>query len=131
MLLVKTYLSNDNYGGTGCFSAEFIAKDRHVWKWDEKVDIRYKAEDLILLPREKQEELKKYGYPVANDYLFVEISLDNGRYMNHSEIPNFMHVGYELFAAYDIEIGTELMTNYFDLDPELRFCGSFLEKIKS
>lgn len=128
MLLVKTYLSNDNYGGTGCFSDEFIEKGRHVWKWDEKVDIRYKLEDLLFLSREKQEELKKYGYPVDNDYLYIELNLDNSRYMNHSDIPRFMHVGYELSAACDIEIGTELTTNYFDIDPELRFCGSFLKE---
>ena len=134
MLLIKTYLSKDRYGGIGCFAGEFVKKGQHVWTWDARIDIQYKQKDFFSLPQEKQEEIRKYGYSVDSNQIYVEFNLDNCRHINHSETPTIIYTnnnGDENgFAACDIEIGTELTDNYYDTDPGLLFCGRFLKEQK-
>jgi SET domain-containing protein len=57
--------------------------------------------------------IKNYGYSVKGLYY---LSIDNDRFINHSEIPNVRETADPTYAIRDIEENEELLTDYRTLN---------------
>lgn len=131
-MLVKTYLALDVRGEIGCFAGEPIDKGQKVWTRNSSVDKLFRLEDIPLLSPELRAEIEKFGYPCTlpgDNTEYVELNMDHGRYMNHSETPNVIEINEDNFAAHAIEQGVELTCDYRKFDPKMDLCGKFLKDI--
>lgn len=118
MLKVKTKLRESKINGIGLFADEFIPKGTMIFQEDD-LTIKIKNEDLTSASEEKMEFIKHYCYFKNGIW---NCSMDNDRFMNHSDDPNTYETETETFASRDIEIGEEIVCNYRsicdDFDPE-------------
>ncbi len=135
MIVAKTYLAKDQYGGKGLFAAEDIKKGDVIWVWDETVTkiytlAQYKSITDRNLPFGKK--LKIHAYPSQMEINGVETDvmlydMDNGSYINHSERPNkgfiadddvnhpdFYRADDVCVALRDIKKGEEITCNYLE-----------------
>jgi len=142
MLTVKTLLAPDAFGGTGLFAADFIKSGTRLWSYDPAVDFFYTLEDYVRLPLEKRKDIGRHVYPTyLGGAAGIMYSLDNDRYMNHSEQPNagrrkmhgmdssiFDARNDSVYALADIPAGGEITANYFHFLPE-GFTDYFSEHI--
>jgi SET domain-containing protein len=125
MMLVRTYLSNSSIEGIGVFAADPIRKGDLIWRLDPKFDVLFTEGDVAGWPLHMDEFIQRYCYRHRDMPATWVLELDNGRFMNHSEVPNAnFEEFYSGYALRDIEIGEELTCNYFDFDVD--FNGSFI-----
>jgi SET domain-containing protein len=124
MMLVRTYLSNSAIEGIGVYAAEPIKAGDVIWRLEPGFDVLLTDQEIEGWPAHMDDFLDRYCYPhreIANTWV---LELDNGRFMNHSGVPNTnfeeFHAGY---ATRDIAPGEELTCNYFDFD--INFRGKF------
>ncbi len=76
-------------GEPGLFARRYIKRGTTIWLYDPSVDFFYSMDDYCRLPPEKRQEIAIHVYPTYLDGTpGVMISLDNDRYMNHSERSN-------------------------------------------
>lgn len=111
MLKVKTKLGISNIHGIGLFADEFIPKGAMIFVEDEFTKILTVDEYEKLEPIQKN-FFKRYSYYKNDVY---KCSLDNDRFMNHSDTPNTFDINEYTFAMYDINIGDEITCNYDDI----------------
>lgn len=121
MLLIRTELRASPLHGVGCFTLESIKANQPVWIYDERIDLRFRANDLDDFPKVIQEFLLMHGYKEIHDGVEVIVLCgDNSKYMNHSLSPNLIEGSEDHtfinVAAFDIDPGEELTCNYFDFD---------------
>lgn len=113
MLLVNTYIAASSIEGVGVFAARPIAAGEIIWRPDPDFDMLVSMEKYASAPSHLRELLDRYAYPspVKPGYLVYET--DNGRFMNHSEMPNtdFSRLG-EGTALRDIAAGEEITCDY-------------------
>jgi len=112
MLLVRTFLDKSPIHGFGVFTKELVKKGTPVWKFHEKLDIRFSPAEFEALPESVKEELEWHMYePEEGGPYFYEATM--GKYMNHSREPNvdFSAVGVGT-ATRDIAAGEELTCDY-------------------
>ena len=113
MLLVKTYLAESPIHGIGVFAGEFIKKGTAVWTFNPAIDIIFSAEQI----EELSNAAIDFIYDVAIPYPFGAdnycMSVDNAKYMNHSENCNVSSENPTNIALEDIPEGTELTVNYY------------------
>lgn len=142
MILVKTFLAPDAYGGTGLFAGEFIPKGTTIRGTDipearlyprEKFFAQMSLQEYLSMPKESLEPIKKYVFPdydIVNGEIvdLISFHLDNFSYLNHSETPNVIAHDiafpdtYPLdieYAACDIQEGEEMTVNYFNFHPNI------------
>ena len=118
MLQVKTKLglSKIPNAGIGLFADEFISKGTMITDVQSKFSIVFTDEEIENMPETGRNFLTWYGYrPNTEDYIEagkMRVSLDNDRFMNHSEQPNCYENGIGTFALEDIQKGEEITTNY-------------------
>jgi uncharacterized protein len=124
MMLVRTYLSASTIEGIGVFAAQPVKAGEVIWRLEPGFDVLLKDREIEGWPAHMDDFLDRYCYPhreIPNTWV---LELDNGRFMNHSEVPNTnfeqFHAGY---ATRDIAPGEELTCNYFDFD--INFRGNF------
>jgi uncharacterized protein len=112
MLLVRTYLEKSEIHGFGVFAKEPVKKGTPVWRFHEKLDIKFTPEEFDALPPSAKEELEWHMYePDEGGPYYYEATM--GKYMNHSREPNvdFSAVGVGT-ATRDIAAGEELTCDY-------------------
>jgi uncharacterized protein len=117
MMLVQTKIQNSRIEGVGIFAAQFIRKGQEIWRLDERFDLVYPEKTVASFPPDMQDYFNRYGYPHMTRNGFVVLEIDNGRFMNHSEIPNTNFTDAEVgWAIRDIQIGEELLCDYSEFD---------------
>lgn len=112
MLLIRTFLDKSPIHGFGVFAKESVPKGAPVWKFHEKLDIRFTPEEFDALPTNVKEEIEWHMYePDEGGPYYYEATM--GKYMNHSREPNvdFSNVGIG-YATRDIKEGEELTCDY-------------------
>ena len=115
MLTVKTYLGQSKIDGIGTFAGEFITKGTVLWKLQKDFDMIFSNVEFSNLPEIAKLHVKHFGYYDELHGGHVLCS-DNGKFFNHSETPNTDDVGELTIANQDIEIGTEIVSNYYTFD---------------
>jgi len=135
MLLVKTRVAPSPIHGLGLFAEEFILAGSVVWKFTEGFDQTFTREQIEKLPEPAHFFLAKYAYLSTKTGRYL-LDTDNGRYFNHSKIPNTSTktVAGEkediICADKDIESGEEITVNYADQEAD-HIDGNILESFYS
>jgi uncharacterized protein len=124
MLLVKTKLNNDAYGGIGLYSAQVIAKDAIVWQYDPRFTITLTKNEVDSFSTLYQNWVNKFAYNFCdadNDDVYLDI--DDSRFMNHSTQPSTYYdaVARAYRASHRIMIGEELTIDYRDFCETIDF----------
>ncbi len=112
LLVVRTFLDKSPIHGFGVFAKEAVRAGTPVWRFHERLDIRFTPEEFAALPENVREELEIHMYePESGGPFFYEATM--GKYMNHSREPNvdFADVGVGV-ATRDIAAGEELTCDY-------------------
>lgn len=119
MLLVETYVDKSNIEGLGLFASKLIPKGTKVWQLHPFLDRVFPKQKLAMSTGIEREFLARYGY-IQNNLLIV--SLDNDRFMNHSDNPNVIEgADGDMFAFRDINVKDELLCNYYSFDELAKF----------
>jgi SET domain-containing protein len=118
MLLVPTYVAPSAIEGVGIFAAEDIPAGTLIWKLDHRLDRLLSIEEVSALTGVYRDFVERYGYPYPHDPSFTVVELDNGRFMNHSAIPNTRFTDPDAgFTRAAIAAHEELTCNYAEFDP--------------
>jgi SET domain-containing protein len=113
MMVVRSYLSSSSIEGLGVFAAEPISKGTLVWRFDRRFDLMISKDEIASCPPHIRDYLDRYSYEFHEDSNFVILDADDGRYMNHSDLPNVDLTDPEIgIAARDIAAGEELTCDY-------------------
>lgn len=118
MMLVPTYVAASDIEGVGVFAAAPIAKGDLIWQFDPSFDRLISARWLSEQAPLMQDFFRKYAYPAHHQSDSYILEVDNGRFMNHSTVPNtdFFQI-VKGFAIRDIEPGEEFLCDYSQFDP--------------
>jgi SET domain-containing protein len=108
MFLVKTKIGQSEIHGIGLFADQFIPANTLVFE-EGDFTIKFSIEKYNSLPEVQKHFLDVYSYLRDG---FYHLSLENDRFMNHSENPNTYEDGPKTFALKDIQIGEELTCDY-------------------
>lgn len=113
MLLIRTYVAQSAIEGVGVFAAEPIRKGASIWRLDPDFDRLIPMEKYEAAPPHLKELLDRYAYPSPDRPGFMVYEVDNGRFMNHAELPNtdFSQYG-GATATRDIAAGEEITCDY-------------------
>ncbi|MFY9288315.1 MAG: SET domain-containing protein-lysine N-methyltransferase [Alphaproteobacteria bacterium] len=114
MLLFPTTLKPSPIHGFGVFLLAPVKKGEVIWRFDERIDRVYSAQDFNALPEVAQKFVTTYGTWLASKDEWV-VSGDNARFFNHSDKPTTVSLGIAYaddIAAYDLPTGTELTSDY-------------------
>ncbi|MGD9867991.1 MAG: SET domain-containing protein [Hyphomicrobiales bacterium] len=118
MMQVRSYLMASPIEGIGVFAGESIAKGTLVWALNPRFDIFVRESEMDSLPPHMREYLARYSYPHLEEPGVVILDCDNGKHMNHSEMPNTDFTAFSRgIAIRDIAEGEELTCNYREFDP--------------
>jgi SET domain-containing protein len=118
MLTVSTYLAPSVIEGLGVFAREYIPRGRLIWTLNPKFDIFINESEIDAYPPYLQDFMSRYTYPHLEMPGVVILDSDNGRFMNHSPIPNTdFRIFDRGYALVDIAVGEELTCNYYEFDP--------------
>jgi len=110
MLIIKTRVAPSEIHGLGLFTEEDLVKDQVVWEVNPLIDKAIEKQWLETLPLVAQEFVHHYAWLEGNHYY---VSLDNDRFMNHSDDPNIENDHEKFcFALCDIKAGEELTCDY-------------------
>lgn len=119
MLLISTYVAPSSIEGLGVFADEFVPSGSLIWSLDPKFDIFVNEAEISALPTHMQGYLARYSYPHLELPGCRVIDVDNGKFMNHSLIPNTdFRVFDKGWALADIARGEEITCNYYEFDPD-------------
>lgn len=115
MLLVSTYVAASEIEGVGVFAAAPIKKGALIWRLNPDFDRLIRASTYEDMPETMRELIDRYAYPSPDKPGYLVYEVDNGRFMNHSDMPNtdFSEYGGGI-AARDIAAGEELTCNYHE-----------------
>lgn len=117
MLRVKTKLGSSGIHGIGLFAAEFIPKGTVTWEYDPEFDTAFTKEQVERMPVPAQAIFWHYAYfdKELNKYV---LCADDQRFINHSENNgnNIESTPHQDVAIKDIEIGEELLCDYYKFD---------------
>jgi hypothetical protein len=125
MLLVETYVGPSTIEGVGVFASSRITAGTLIWKFVPRFDISISKEELEAFPSPVYNLMIRYAYPHHESPDVLIIESDNGRFMNHSDLPNTdFKPQIEGYAVCDIEPGEELSCDYRDFDPNFELLPS-------
>jgi SET domain-containing protein len=111
MLIIRTEVRPSKIHGLGLFTLDYLSKDQIIWEENPIIDQCITRELLETLPLVAQEYVHHYGWLDEDGDFFI--SLDNDKFMNHSDDPNTDNDHPEFcFAVCDIPAGEELTCNY-------------------
>ncbi|MFT3811249.1 MAG: SET domain-containing protein [Micropepsaceae bacterium] len=120
MLTIKTELKASALHGIGLFTAQRIPAGTVVWRFDPLFDLHFPDAAYEAAPPVQKHHIDYYGFlsKATREHIY---SLDDSRFMNHSDAPN-MIVTYgagqgepTMVARRDIAPGEEITVNYHDL----------------
>lgn len=112
MLLVPTYAAASAIQGVGLFAAAPIAGGTMIWRFEPVFDRIIPPADFAALPDVARAFVERYGYETPQIPGGWVVSLDNTRFINHSETPNTDNTRPETYALRDIAEGEEITCNY-------------------
>lgn len=128
MLLINTYVAKSDIEGVGVFTVEPVKAGELIWRLDPSFDRLVHTSSLDTYPEHFRLFFDRYAYQLEGYGDMLVLEVDNGRFMNHSEVPNTQYTevvrGY---ALHDIAAGIELTCNYAEFDPMFRSKPSFPE----
>jgi len=113
MLRVKTRVSKSEIAGLGLFADENIGKDQIIYQWVDRFEQTFSPEDYEKLSDLQKHFLRHYSF--RRNGLRV-VSIDDDRFINHSDHPNTYERGTDTYALRDIKAGEEITCNYYDFD---------------
>lgn len=111
MLLVKTYLGLSKINGIGLFAGEYIESGRNIYEKDDIFTLRFNEEEYQIALEKNRDFVLKYFWNEGNFYF---VSLDDDRFMNHSDSPNTIETRMNTIARVNINKGDEITCNYND-----------------
>jgi uncharacterized protein len=113
MMLVRCYLAPSPIEGLGVFCHDDIKAGQEVWRLDTRFDRLIPVEDLETAPEHVREFLDRYAYPPEPGSRFLCLDFDEGRFMNHADVPNTDFTNPAMgIALVDIPAGTEITCDY-------------------
>lgn len=112
MLLIKTEVKPSEIHGLGLYTLEDLKKGQALWKKHPIMDQMIAIRVIESLPEQARDHMYRYTWR-DDDGNFL-ISLDNDKFMNHSEDPNTDGDN----ALCDIKAGEELTSCYEMTEPE-------------
>ena len=112
MMLVKNYVAPSSIQGVGVFAGENIEQGTRIYEFVEGVDIVMTREQAIAYGAEFARFMRIFAYVDPIDRTMV-ISVDNSRFMNHSDQPNTGWDEHFGWATRDIAKGEEITCDYF------------------
>jgi uncharacterized protein len=119
MLLISTYVAPSSIEGLGVFVDEYVSRGSLIWKFNPKFDILVNEGELGSLPAHVQSFIARYSYPHLEMAGHRVIDVDNGKYMNHSLVPNTdFRIFDRGYALTDLAPGDEITCNYHEFDPD-------------
>lgn len=111
LLLIDHYVAPSPVHGLGVFSRHFVTKGTLVWSVHPVIDREICESELHSLPPHVVALIQMHGEYLPKQGQF-RLSADGAYYMNHSDNPNLVDAGDEMFAATDIQPGDELFCDY-------------------
>lgn len=111
MLLVEHYVGPSDIHGLGVFSKSSIKKGELVWQAHHMIDREIPRAALSGLPPHVAEKIKTHAEYLPSVDAF-RLAADGDYFMNHSDDPNLIDAGEEMFSARDIAAGEELLCDY-------------------
>lgn len=111
MLKVKNRLDFSEVHGIGVYAVEPIRKGQLVIRYHREFDLVFYDHELEQLPVPMREAIEYYGIRNERGKLFV-YTVDNERFLNHSDTPNLRSGRQVMFAARDIAPDEELTVDY-------------------
>lgn len=121
MMLIPTYVAPSRIEGVGVFAAEDVPAGTLIWRLDAALDRLLSQEAIAALPEVHQAFVERYGYPYPHDASMTIVELDNGRFMNHSTVPNTRFSDPDAgFAKIAIPAHEELTCDYAEFDPSFQ-----------
>lgn len=125
MMIVETELKPSGIHGIGIFLLQPVRKGDLIWQYDSRIDRVYSDWEIESLPAHIQNYLQTYSTWHKQTGLWV-LCGDNGRHFNHSDTPNTISDGIAFgrdFAADDMDVGTELTSDYRTICDSVRANG--------
>jgi SET domain-containing protein len=110
MLLVKTKLGESKIHGIGLFADQFIPTGSVIFQEEEFFTKKITRDEFEKLTELQKDFLMHYSYRYEK---LLKLSLDNDRFMNHSNDPNTDDSDpLKTVATRDIQPGEEITCNY-------------------
>jgi uncharacterized protein len=125
MLMVETELRLSTIHGIGVFVTQPVKAGDLIWRFDSRIDRVFSDDELREMPEGLQHYLRTYSTLHGELKLWV-LCGDNGRHFNHSDDPNTRSLGIAFgddVAAFDLEAGTELTSDYRTICDAIRSDG--------
>lgn len=126
MMMVETELRPSPIHGIGAFLLEDVKAGDLIWRFDSRIDRIFSDVEIQAMPERLRSFLSTYSTFHEPSGLWV-LCGDNGRHFNHSDDPNTLSQGIAFgddIAARDLQVGTELTTNYFTICDAVRARGT-------
>ncbi len=111
MLLIEHYVAQSPIHGLGVFSAVFASKGEKIWSFHPSIDRIVSVAAFEGMPRHVIGLIESRADYLEEQDAFLT-SLDGHQFMNHSNAPNTVQVGDELYASADIFPDDELTCDY-------------------
>lgn len=108
MFKVRTKLGRSEIHGIGLFADEDIPKGGLIYEEGE-FTVKFSKEKRDSMPEIQRKFLDAYA-PFRDGHYYI--SIDDDRFMNHSESPNTHQDGACIYATVDIANGQELTCDY-------------------
>jgi len=120
MFVIRAKLAASPIHGLGTFAEEPIRKGQLIWIFDPRFDLVLSESEIRDLPDVVREYCLVHSYSESREGKeFFILSVDDSKYMNHSDSPNAIETKDKLgnIAAADILVGEEITCDYraFDL----------------
>lgn len=111
MLVIKTRVAPSEIHGLGLFTEEDLVKGQIYWVVNKIIDQSITRTEMASLPSLTQKYLRHYAWQDTNGDCYI--SLDNDKFMNHSDSPNTDGDHPEFcITSRDIKAGEELTCDY-------------------
>ncbi len=115
MLTIRTEVKMSHIHGLEVFSCQKVAAGALIWQLNAPFDIKISEKDIPHLPEAVRDFLTIYGYLDKELPGVMILESDNGRFMNHSDVPNVTYPPTQFgYALRDIDAGEELTCNYHE-----------------
>ena len=111
MLRIPTYLAPSRIpgAGLGLYCRDLVREGTLVWRLDPGLDvILHRLPDEPVLRR----FIEVYGYMPLEDPPRWVVCIDDGRFINHAELPNTRDDAETTLALRDLQPGTEITSDY-------------------
>jgi SET domain-containing protein len=120
MITVKTIIHPSLIAGIGLFADQDIPKGTVVWKYNSELDLLFSKDQIEVLSPASKKQFLNYAF-LDKKYDKYMLCGDDGRFFNHSEMPNCDDSAEDItIALRDIQKGEELTVNYVSFygDPD-------------